>query len=106
MQAGIVFQNAALLGWRDALGNILLQAEARRLPIDEYRVRALKLLTDVGLAGFEDKYPHELSGGMQQRVALCRALLHDPPLLFMDEPFGALDTLTRQQLMIDLQRIC
>ncbi len=106
VQAGIVFQNAALLGWRDALGNILLQAEARRLPIDEYRVRALKLLTDVGLAGFEDKYPHELSGGMQQRVALCRALLHDPPLLFMDEPFGALDTLTRQQLVIDLQRIC
>ena len=106
VQAGIVFQNAALLGWRDALRNILLQAEARRLPIDDYRVRALKLLADVGLAGFEDKYPHELSGGMQQRVALCRALLHDPPLLFMDEPFGALDTLTRQQLVIDLQRIC
>jgi NitT/TauT family transport system ATP-binding protein len=102
---GIVFQNAELLDWRTALKNILLQIEIRRLPVQKYSSRARELLTQVGLAGFDDRYPHELSGGMKQRVALCRALIHDPEILLMDEPFGALDALTRDQMNLDLQRI-
>jgi NitT/TauT family transport system ATP-binding protein len=70
-----------------------------------HKERARGLIASVGLAGFESKYPWELSGGMRQRVSLCRALIHDPPLLLMDEPFGALDALTREQLQVDLQRI-
>src|SRR5262249_58639954 len=95
-----------LLEWRTALGTVMLQAEARRLDRPSAERRARALLAAVGLAGFEDKYPHELSGGMRQRVSLCRALIHDPPQLLMDEPFGALDALTRDQLVLDLQRIC
>ena len=99
---GIVFQSPVLLEWRTALGNVMLQAEARKLDRAESEVRARELLASVGLHGFEDKYPHELSGGMRQRVALCRALLLDPPMLLMDEPFGALDALTREQMQVDL----
>src|SRR5690348_3304007 len=103
---GIVFQSPVLLEWRTALGNVMLQAEAKRLDRAAAEQRARELLAAVGLAGFEHKYPHELSGGMRQRVSICRALIHDPPQLLMDEPFGALDALTRDQLVLDLQRIC
>jgi NitT/TauT family transport system ATP-binding protein len=103
---GYVFQRAALLEWRSARKNILLQAEIRRMPKDEARRRADELIEMVGLTGFEDALPHELSGGMQQRVSLCRALLHSPPVLLMDEPFGALDALTREQMNVELHRIC
>ena len=102
---GIVFQNPVLLDWRTSINNIMIQAEARRLDRNVYLSRAKQLLTSVGLEGFEDKYPFELSGGMRQRVSICRALLHRPPLLLMDEPFGALDALTRDQMNFDLQRM-
>ncbi|MCX4679963.1 ABC transporter ATP-binding protein [Streptomyces sp. NBC_01433] len=102
---GYVFQRAALLEWRSALRNILLQAEIRRMPAAQARGRADELIRMTGLTGFEDAYPHELSGGMQQRVALCRALLHEPPVLLMDEPFGALDALTRERMNTELNRI-
>jgi NitT/TauT family transport system ATP-binding protein len=105
-EIGIVFQSPVLLEWRTALGNVMLQAEAKRLDRAAAERRARDLLAAVGLAGFEHKYPHELSGGMRQRVSICRALIHDPPQLLMDEPFGALDALTRDQLVLDLQRIC
>ncbi|WP_245634341.1 ABC transporter ATP-binding protein [Janibacter corallicola] len=105
VDAGVVFQNAELLPWRTALENVLLQAEVRKLSKAEYTERARQLLADVGLAGFEDHYPDELSGGMQQRVSLCRALLHDPSILLMDEPFGALDAITRDQVQMDLQSL-
>lgn len=102
---GIVFQSPVLLDWRTALENVLLQIEARRGDRETGEVRARDLLTKAGLAGFEKKYPWELSGGMSQRVALCRALVHNPPLLLMDEPFGALDAITRDQMMVDLQQL-
>jgi NitT/TauT family transport system ATP-binding protein len=102
---GIVFQQDLLMEWRSAMANILIQGEFRGLDKKPLRERALDLLDMVGLSGFEDKYPYELSGGMRQRVAICRALVHDPPLLMMDEPFGALDALTRDQMNLDIQRI-
>jgi NitT/TauT family transport system ATP-binding protein len=102
---GIVFQNAELLEWRTALQNILLQIEIRKLSTQQYLPAARKLLANVGLKDFEEKYPDELSGGMKQRVALCRALVHDPDILLMDEPFGALDAMTRDQMNADLQRL-
>jgi NitT/TauT family transport system ATP-binding protein len=102
---GIVFQSPVLLEWRTALGNIMLQAEARNLDRRTAERRAHELLAAVGLTGFEHKYPDELSGGMRQRVSICRALIHNPPQLLMDEPFGALDALTRDQLVLDLQRL-
>jgi NitT/TauT family transport system ATP-binding protein len=103
---GIVFQNHVLLDWRTALENVMLQAEARGMDLAAAEVRARELLAAVGLNGFENKYPKSLSGGMRQRVSICRALLHDPAHLLMDEPFGALDALTRDQLVLDLQEIC
>ena len=102
---GIVFQSPVLLEWRTALGNVMLQAEARKMDRKAAEKRARELLVSVGLDGFEDKYPHELSGGMRQRVSICRALIHNPDHLLMDEPFGALDALTRDQLVLDLQAL-
>jgi NitT/TauT family transport system ATP-binding protein len=104
-EIGIVFQSPVLLEWRRVLDNLMIQVEARKLPIEKYRERAKELLISVGLGGFENAYPYELSGGMSQRVSVCRALIHDPGLLLMDEPFGALDALTRDQMMVDLQRL-
>ena len=102
---GIVFQDPILLDWRSVIDNVLLQAEIRRLDMNSHRKRALELIEMVGLSGFEGRRPFELSGGMRQRTSICRALVHDPPLLLMDEPFGALDALTREQMTIDIQRI-
>jgi NitT/TauT family transport system ATP-binding protein len=102
---GVVFQAPVLLAWRKALDNVLLQIEARGLNVAAYRKRALELLELTGLKGFEGKYPNELSGGMQQRVSISRALIHDPPLLLMDEPFGALDAITRDEMNLELLRI-
>jgi NitT/TauT family transport system ATP-binding protein len=102
---GIVFQSPVLLAWRRALDNVLLQIESRKLKVERYREKALRLLELNGLKGFEYKYPNELSGGMQQRVSISRALIHDPPLLLMDEPFGALDAITRDEMNLELLRI-
>lgn len=100
---GIVFQKDVLMEWRTVLGNVMIQADIRSLDKKRVRQRAADLLTQVGLGDFLDRYPSELSGGMRQRVSICRALVHNPPLLLMDEPFGALDALTRERMMIDLQ---
>jgi NitT/TauT family transport system ATP-binding protein len=102
---GMVFQQPLLLKWRRIIENVLLPAEILGLPMEESRERAMKLLQLVGLAGFENKYPYELSGGMQQRAAIARALIHDPKLILMDEPFGALDALTREKMNLELLRI-
>ena len=102
---GIVFQSDLLLDWRTVLGNVLFQFVMRGENPRPHEARARALVASVGLQSFERRHPFELSGGMRQRVALCRALVHDPPLLLMDEPFGALDALTRDQLQVDLQRI-
>ena len=101
----MVFQQSLLLKWRRILENVLLPAEILGLPGKASRERARGLLEMVGLAGFEDKYPYELSGGMQQRASIARALVHDPKLLLMDEPFGALDALTREKMNLELLRI-
>ena len=102
---GIVFQEAVLLEWRSVLDNVLLPAEILGLDKTEARARAMHLLNLVGLAGFERRFPRELSGGMQQRVSICRALIHDPSVLLMDEPFAALDAMTREELGFELMRI-
>jgi NitT/TauT family transport system ATP-binding protein len=102
---GMVFQAPLLLKWRRVLENVLLPAEILGLPRREARDRAGHLLKLVGLAGNEAKYPYELSGGMQQRAAIARALVHDPKLVLMDEPFGALDALTREKMNLELLRI-
>ncbi|MEO7855071.1 MAG: ABC transporter ATP-binding protein, partial [Rubrivivax sp.] len=102
---GMVFQAPLLLKWRSILNNILLPAEILGLPMGEARSRARDLMAMVGLQGYEDKYPYELSGGMQQRAAIARALVHDPKLVLMDEPFGALDALTREKMNLELLRI-
>ena len=102
---GMVFQQPLLLKWRRVLENVLLPAEILGLPRRESRERARELLALVGLTGFEGKYPYELSGGMQQRAAIARALIHDPKLVLMDEPFGALDALTRERMNVELHAI-
>ena len=104
-EVGIVFQRDLLFDWRTVLGNVMLQADIRGLDRNASREKALQLLETVGLRGFADRRPWELSGGMRQRVALCRALLHDASLLLLDEPFGALDAITRDQINLDLQKI-
>ena len=102
---GIVFQSSVLLAWRTVIENILLQAEIRGLPREESLERAHQLIEMAGLKGFEHKFPKQLSGGMQQRVSICRALLHNPSILLMDEPFGALDAMTREKMNLELQDI-
>jgi NitT/TauT family transport system ATP-binding protein len=102
---GMVFQQPLLLKWRRVLANVMLPAEILGLPLRESRERARELLQMVGLSGSEDKYPYELSGGMQQRAAIARALIHDPKLILMDEPFGALDALTRERMNLELLAI-
>ena len=102
---GVVFQSPVLLDWRTVLDNVLVQLELRGLDPRAYRARALELLARVGLGDFTDRRPRELSGGMRQRTAIVRALIHDPPFLMMDEPFGALDALTREQMRLDLEKI-
>ncbi|MBM3523083.1 MAG: ABC transporter ATP-binding protein [Alphaproteobacteria bacterium] len=104
-ELGIVFQSPVLLDWRSLIDNVLAQVELRGLRAGDYRARAKDLLGAVGLAGFEDRLPHELSGGMRQRAQIVRALIHDPTLLLMDEPFGALDALTREQMRVDLEAL-
>jgi NitT/TauT family transport system ATP-binding protein len=102
---GMVFQQPLLLKWRRVIDNVLLPAEILGLPVAASRERARELLALVGLEGSEDKYPYQLSGGMQQRAAIARALVHDPKLILMDEPFGALDALTREKMNLELLRI-
>jgi NitT/TauT family transport system ATP-binding protein len=111
--AGMAFQAPTMLPWRTILQNVMLPLEVvephrRRLRSERamYEDKARKLLELVGLKGFEDKTPHQLSGGMQQRASLCRALVHDPQLLMLDEPFGALDVFTREDLWVELQGVC
>jgi NitT/TauT family transport system ATP-binding protein len=102
---GMVFQQPLLLKWRRILENVLLPAEILGLPMKASRERARDLLAMVRLDGFETSYPYELSGGMQQRAAIARALIHDPKLILMDEPFGALDALTREKMNLELMQI-
>ena len=102
---GMVFQAPVLLPWRSAIDNVLFMAEMRGENPSAYRERALQLIALASLEGFDRRYPHELSGGMQQRVAICRALLLNPSLLLMDEPFGALDIMTREKMGFELQKI-
>ena len=102
---GMVFQQPLLLKWRRIIDNVMLPAEILGLNTRESRERARDLLALVGLKGSEDKFPYELSGGMQQRAAIARALIHDPKLILMDEPFGALDALTREKMNLELLHI-
>ena len=102
---GIVFQRDVLLDWRNILDNVLITAELRNLDKKKFESRARELLALFGLGAFTDRYPWELSGGMRQRASICRALLVDPVLLLMDEPFGALDALTRDELNLELRRM-
>ncbi len=101
----MVFQTPVLLDWRDVLGNVMLPLEILHADTKTGRERAMELLRIVGLTDFANRYPSELSGGMQQRVSICRALVSDPSLLLMDEPFGALDALTRDEMAIELLRV-
>jgi NitT/TauT family transport system ATP-binding protein len=102
---GIVFQSPVLLAWRSVLDNVMLQIELRRLNREAYSAKAKALLEMVGLSEFQRKFPWQLSGGMQQRASIARALVHDPAVLLMDEPFGALDAMTREKMNLELQRI-
>lgn len=102
---GIIFQDATLLPWKSTIENVLFPIRILKLPVAPYRERARELLSMVGLAGFEAHKPSQLSGGMRQRVAICRALIHDPAILLMDEPFSALDAITRDQMNVTLADI-
>jgi NitT/TauT family transport system ATP-binding protein len=102
---GIVFQTPVLLPWRTVTDNVLLPVDVQRHKREAFRERAVNMLKLVGLTGFESRYPFELSGGMQQRVSICRALINDPSILLMDEPFGALDAMTREHMNVWLQNI-
>jgi NitT/TauT family transport system ATP-binding protein len=102
---GMVFQRDVLLDWRNVLNNVLLPVEFAGEKKSEFREKASKILALYGLKGLEERYPWQLSGGMRQRVAICRALIRDPTFLMMDEPFGALDALTRDELNIELQTL-
>jgi NitT/TauT family transport system ATP-binding protein len=102
---GMVFQRDVLLDWRTILDNVLLSIEFTRKPRADERERAMALINRFGLGGFEHRFPWELSGGMRQRASICRALLADPELLLMDEPFGALDAMTRDDLNVELAQI-
>ncbi len=102
---GVVFQSPVLLPWRTIIDNVLFPIELLRLPREKYRPRALELLKMTKLDEFADALPRQLSGGMRQRAAICRALVHDPSTLLMDEPFSALDAITRDDMTIELQRI-
>ena len=102
---GVVFQSPVLFPWRSVLGNVMLPADVQGLDQAAMHKRAQDLINLVGLTGFEQRYPRELSGGMQQRVGIVRALIHDPAILLMDEPFGALDAMTRESMNVELQRI-
>jgi NitT/TauT family transport system ATP-binding protein len=104
-EVGVVFQSPVLLPWRTVLQNVMLPIELQGRDRAAYETRATDYLRLVGLQGFERKYPNELSGGMQQRVGICRALVHDPAFLLMDEPFGALDAMTRETMNLELLRI-
>jgi NitT/TauT family transport system ATP-binding protein len=104
-EVGMVFQAATLLPWRTIHENVMVPVEIQKLDRDRHKRRAQELLGMVGLQGFEHKYPYELSGGMQQRAGICRALVHDPAVLLMDEPFGALDAMTREYMNVELLRI-
>lgn len=102
---GMVFQAPVLLPWRSVFENVTIAADLKRIPVSEARRRAEHYLRLVGLQDFRDKYPGELSGGMQQRVGITRALVHDPDVLLMDEPFAALDAMTRDHLQMELQSL-
>jgi NitT/TauT family transport system ATP-binding protein len=102
---GLVLQEPFLLEWRTVMQNVLLQAEVRRLDLGESEVRARRLLASLGLAGCENLRPRQISRGDQQLVSICRALVHDPPLVLMDEPFAVLDPLAREQAIMELQRL-
>ncbi|HYG41776.1 MAG TPA: ABC transporter ATP-binding protein [Bordetella sp.] len=102
---GVVFQSPVLLPWRTAVENVMLPAAVNKLDMARSKVRALDLLSMVGLRDFQAKYPNELSGGMQQRVAIARALMHEPSTLLMDEPFGALDAMTRENMNVEIRRL-
>jgi NitT/TauT family transport system ATP-binding protein len=102
---GIVFQDHLLLDFRTAIENLLLQTQIRGMPKEAAREEARRLLRQLGLEEAADRYPNQLSGGMRQRVSLGRALIHDPSVMLMDEPFGALDAITRTQMRIDLERL-
>ena len=104
-KVGMVFQRPILLPWRTVLENVLFPLEMLGWPTERHKDEALRLIDLVGLAGFENALPGALSGGMQQRVSICRALIYDPELLLMDEPFGALDAMTREDLSFELLRI-
>ncbi|NIF78732.1 ABC transporter ATP-binding protein [Paraburkholderia sp. Cy-641] len=104
-ELGVVFQQHLLLPWRTILNNVLLQIEVRNLNRAEYLPRAQQLLKRVGLGDFAERFPDELSGGMNQRAAIVRGLMHDPRVLLMDEPFGALDAMTRDQMCLDFHQL-